>query len=236
MSNKEIHELLQEESLSQEIKNKVKLYLEWNLLTDQLKYLDRVDSIQDYKKMYKEDKVLSGSKNLEKMILLKQENLHFIDYLNSFKTEDKNLNQLKKLFQSYHCISCSILQHKNVPTYIKKQIDKINERDKSQILGRFNQLLSLIEKNKMRTAEKENAGAKDFEIERATMDYFGLSYSQIINSLNKTNFKFEYQPTKNIGLNINFETGRKNLGIMNVILMATKINYKIPLMSIGQFK
>ncbi|NRB54087.1 MAG: hypothetical protein HRU41_40940 [Saprospiraceae bacterium] len=202
-----------------------------------LKALDRNDSIADSRKRLEEDKVLRGDENLSKLLLIKLENQEFLTFLDSFRKEDQTLERLDEIFQSHRCLGCSVLQNKFVPEFLTNLIDKIEDEEiKLKVLQRFNRYLEVVEKNRVRQLEKVNSGSQVFEIDRATITFFGFSNFQIINGLNKVGYEFELGYEDNGDLRLSFETGEKNLKIMDIILLATNRNYKIPLSKIGLFK
>lgn len=232
----ELRKILNNNNLPDEIKRQNKIYFEWNSLSDKLKKLDRIDVIKDYEEILKNSKVLSNNEGLEKMLKIKSSNNDFIKFLESQTFENNELKSLEKIFKSYPCLSCSILQNKFVPEYLISIIERFEEsKIKNKVKREFVKHLEVVSENRTRQEEKVNSGKKKFIIERSTLKYFGIRNFQIVNSLSKIGYKYDLLNDDKGSLIITFETGEKNLGILKVVMLQANHMLKLPIRNVGFF-
>lgn len=223
-------------NLPRGLKRKVVALFEWNNKSRTEAKTARQASIEDFKEVYENDKVLKRSSVIKNLIAIKQENQAFIDEVNSVEGDDRALNELRIVFNAYSCFSCRHLHKRFVAEFLLGLINGISALDKrTQVRNKFQSLLNTIAKHQVRSSETAMSGSKKFIIKKDTLDFFRVSNKILVELLDKVGYSYEVLVKGDGTLVVTFETGQRNLGMLEVIFVDVFEQQKLPLRYLGQF-
>ena len=213
----------------------MRLFFEWNSLSLRLKNFDRDSSLSFVQDSLEKCKVLSGSESEQKRINLYIANRKFIDYLTQHKSDNRTLRKIDLIFNMYNCLAIRILQEDECITYIKKLISEISKEDiQTELTLEFIKLVNSIKENDRKRKPQSGKSSK-FIIERKTIEYLKVTNFQIVNALNKMQYRYEMNSSEIGDLEVSFFRHQNRLNMLEIVLVAVKNGIKLPIRKIGRF-
>ena len=228
----EIQLLKENKSLALEYIKEIRHFFEWNSMSLELQNLDRDSALAFIQNSYDNSKVLAGSELEKKRINLYTANRRFLDFINSQNSID-SIPKIQRIFNLYLCLSVKILQEKNCLKLIDNLINEItNIAIQEKVREEFQILSKAIDENPVIVKLRNNKNAR-LNIERSTIEHFGITNYQLVNALNKIDCNHNIQNTENGDLSVEFDKSKKKLKILEVQLITTKSGIQLPLSKLG---